>query len=68
MKVNYDNDCVIIEATRPEYRKLVRIADLGRFEPGISEDDRTLLRGLIGVLQDMEGGRVPRDDIMEVTI
>ena len=68
MKINYDNDCVIIEATRPEYRKLVRIADLGRFEAGITEDDRTLLRGLIGVLQDMEGGRVPSDDIMEVTI
>lgn len=68
MKINYDNDCIIIQATRPEYRQLVRIADLGRFEAGITEDDRTLLRGLIGVLQDMEGGRVPRDDIMEVTL
>ena len=27
MKINYDNDCIIIQATRPEYRRLVRIAE-----------------------------------------
>lgn len=68
MKANYDNDCIILEMTRADLRNIVKMVREGFLYVPFDLDCINIKDGLTGVLQDMAAQRVPRDEIMEVTI